>query len=555
MIRGINFFLFVNLISIKILMCCTIGILKDEDEKPIIFKNRDKAWTYNDGEIYLHRPNRIYKELGDKNYIAVSSGDFSNPYMGLNEDGFGIVNSIVDENNENNLRDDVYKTVDLFKEALNTCSTIDDFASLLGTLDITNTDDGGIIDIKSIFAVSDLDDAAIFEIFISNDGIDSINVFEEFNLEPENNSIVRTNHFLGILSEYNPLLDTDAGTFLRYDKAYEMIDNIQVPLDLFRYNLNNPDLLELPLLRNLSKSDGNNYQIPYQKAINKDRAYGYLQSNKSINRSKTVSSVIISNEIMWTNIGNPIISPYFPIKVSDSIPFLLEGEVDYSQFSELVNEIKEEMFDYSSIYDYNNYLDSYLLLGENHNGIVNIVDNIESDLVIEYLDPAFNLEDHVTNAYDILSIYKNDLLNSFQEQVCEIGEQIFDGQLMYIDATKHYPKSNAWVITDGNGLVLLDTISVDLFFPSIDYPIEGIFPLTIEHSIGDINLNIIDSCIAKEGDYNNDLQIDIADILLLVQYVLGTMEPILFLMADVNDDESINIRDIVLLIEYILSIE
>ena len=63
-----------------------------------------------------------------------------------------------------------------------------------------------------------------------------------------------------------------------------------------------------------------------------------------------------------------------------------------------------------------------------------------------------------------------------------------------------------------------------------------------------INVNVINQIL---GDLNNDQAINILDVILMVNIILGDSE--IELNADMNFDGIVNIQDVILLIESILS--
>ena len=67
-------------------------------------------------------------------------------------------------------------------------------------------------------------------------------------------------------------------------------------------------------------------------------------------------------------------------------------------------------------------------------------------------------------------------------------------------------------------------------------------------------LDYLDQLDYMSGDVNEDTFINIQDLLVVVQIILGNQEPSLgpFLAADLNSDEIINIQDIIILINIIL---
>ena len=56
------------------------------------------------------------------------------------------------------------------------------------------------------------------------------------------------------------------------------------------------------------------------------------------------------------------------------------------------------------------------------------------------------------------------------------------------------------------------------------------------------------------GDINDDSLINIQDIILVVQFILGTLDPsdYQFLAADMNSDDQLNVSDIILIMNIVL---
>ena len=56
------------------------------------------------------------------------------------------------------------------------------------------------------------------------------------------------------------------------------------------------------------------------------------------------------------------------------------------------------------------------------------------------------------------------------------------------------------------------------------------------------------------GDINNDTSVDVLDVVLLVNIILGYSEPTdnQFWTSDINNDDQINIQDVILLVSIIL---
>ena len=74
----------------------------------------------------------------------------------------------------------------------------------------------------------------------------------------------------------------------------------------------------------------------------------------------------------------------------------------------------------------------------------------------------------------------------------------------------------------------------------------------VEAAIDDFVIEYISSGSGIVGDVNNDESVDVLDIVLLVNMVLGFESPN-FQLADINSDGSVNIQDIILVVNIILN--
>ena len=68
-------------------------------------------------------------------------------------------------------------------------------------------------------------------------------------------------------------------------------------------------------------------------------------------------------------------------------------------------------------------------------------------------------------------------------------------------------------------------------------------------------LNYLDSFIYIPGDLNQDTIIDILDLVIVINFILGDMElsNIQLFAADINEDTIINIQDVIMIINMILN--
>ena len=73
----------------------------------------------------------------------------------------------------------------------------------------------------------------------------------------------------------------------------------------------------------------------------------------------------------------------------------------------------------------------------------------------------------------------------------------------------------------------------------------------VEAAIDDFSIEYISENVSIPGDVNNDSNVDIIDVVLVVNMILGT-EPLNYGAADLNNDNAINVQDIISLINLIL---
>ena len=57
------------------------------------------------------------------------------------------------------------------------------------------------------------------------------------------------------------------------------------------------------------------------------------------------------------------------------------------------------------------------------------------------------------------------------------------------------------------------------------------------------------------GDLNNDNKLNVTDVMLLVNIVLGNITDYEFIVADINEDEKINVTDVMCLVRIVLNDE
>ena len=72
---------------------------------------------------------------------------------------------------------------------------------------------------------------------------------------------------------------------------------------------------------------------------------------------------------------------------------------------------------------------------------------------------------------------------------------------------------------------------------------------------GYYNFSVVATQLAEDGDVNMDDSINVQDIVMMINYILGEidLDTIQQGLADLNNDNSINIQDVILVVNLILS--
>ena len=73
----------------------------------------------------------------------------------------------------------------------------------------------------------------------------------------------------------------------------------------------------------------------------------------------------------------------------------------------------------------------------------------------------------------------------------------------------------------------------------------------IEAALDDFILEYVPSNSGILGDVNNDEEVNVLDVVIIVNMILGT-ESLNYSTADINSDNDINVQDIIILIGMIL---
>ncbi len=319
---------------------CTIGVANGSatsDGRPLLWKTRD----------YSSRPNNEmkYNTANPIKFISVSNaGSSTTPWLGLNEYGFSIINSVASDLSAGSSGPG---NGDVMEYALGHCKTIAEFQDYLDATNITGRTT------KTNFGVIDSTGAAaIFETGGNN--------YWRFDASASARGyVIRTNFAMN---------GGGSSGMERYLRSGKLI------FDFYLENQLNYKSILRRQMRDFSDEDSNPVSVPYAGTWVSGRPFGYIYCSLSICRSSSVSAAVIHGVLpdelagyttMWTMLGQPASSiavPYWPVGFT---PAEADG-VSTSPLCDKSLQIKDELFDYS---DNTNYIDSYKLLDGNGNGL------------------------------------------------------------------------------------------------------------------------------------------------------------------------------------------
>ncbi|MEE4311122.1 MAG: carcinine hydrolase/isopenicillin-N N-acyltransferase family protein, partial [candidate division KSB1 bacterium] len=278
---------------------CTIGVASGKatmDGRPLLWKSRDYA-SEPDNEV-------VYNMSSVNRYIAVTNAGETYVWMGVNDKGFSIVNSLC-----NDLQKAPYgpSNGQLMYDALSTCNSVDDFEQMLIITNESGRQTG------ANFAVIDASGAAaVFETagyeYWKFDACDSVTAPDGY--------LLRTNFaFMG--DGKNGIRD-GLYSVERYRRQQQLIDNFHAGDTL------NAKSIFRTQMRDFSDFDSQPVGVPFPYKWLSNRPYGYIYCGVSICRSTTVSAAVIQGVLpeespklstMWTMLGQPASSitvPYWP---------------------------------------------------------------------------------------------------------------------------------------------------------------------------------------------------------------------------------------------------
>jgi len=331
-------FLLANLLNAQIEYCdpplegCTIGVaagVATSDGRPLVWKTRDSSSE--DNEV-------IYNTSFPIKFLSVVTAGYSYSWMGVNEKGFAIINSMSAD-----LPGSYNDNGRIMRDALGTCYTVDDFQHLL---DSTNTPGGRRT--QSNYAVIDSTGAAaIFEtgdtIYWKYDALDINQATDGY--------ILRTNFSMA------------GGGTAGIERYYRTVNLIA---DFYSGDTLNHKSILRTQMRDFSDYGSNPVPVPFPSSWIPGRPFGYIYTGISICRSASVSASVIHGVLqnesgklstMWTILGQPagaIAVPYWPV---GNTPGASNGNPT-APLCDVAKQIKSILYDYP---DNTNYIDSYKL--------------------------------------------------------------------------------------------------------------------------------------------------------------------------------------------------
>ena len=345
---------------------CTAGVASGRatsDGRPLLWKTRDAGATNN--EV-------IWNTSGTYRFVSViSAGDPSSSWMGVNEKGFSIINTL--STDLPMARSGMHNGL-FMAYALQRCATVEEFEDLLKETNeagrMTNTN-YGVIDATGA--------AAFFETagqqYWRFDAADT-----------EKGYILRTNFAVnGDRSRGDPASSMDR--FLQTE---------QLMIDFYRTEKIDFKEIVKDQVRSFGNSDGELVELPFTGSV-EGHPRGYYPNNSSINRQSSVSFAIIQGVLpredprfstMWTILGQPstgITVPYWPV---GETPAEANGP-ETAPLADAANRIKEELYEEYEKPDPSAqrirplFINTRELLDENGEGIWKITMPAEDSIIAE----------------------------------------------------------------------------------------------------------------------------------------------------------------------------
>lgn len=334
---------------------CTVAVVSGKatvDGRPLLWKNRDTSNF--DNEVAFFNDGK-YPYIG-----VINAGDRTQVWMGVNSEGFCIMNSESQDLEGDTLDAEGY----FMKQALMECATSDDFEQLLLKTNKTGRET------KANFGVIDATGAAVF----FETGNHTFTKFDANDPEVAPLSfIVRANFAM-------TAVDTSKSYGqVRYKRANELFE------EFVKQNKLSHKTILRHIARDLVNEKTDPYPLPFEGQED-DKPAGFIRTYNSINRFRTASCAVfhgvLPNEnplltTMWVILGEPICGVAVPLWVAaGDVPPALDGEPT-SLLNDLIQQIEAKAYPDTSL---KRYVNTNVLVNQRRNGILSKLLTLEDTI-------------------------------------------------------------------------------------------------------------------------------------------------------------------------------
>jgi len=338
---------------------CTTAVISGKataDGRPLLWKNRDRSFVHNEVTLFTEGKYRAA--------AVVNAGSRTSIWMGVNEAGFCIENSVTDDLKVKGAKG--FGNGSFMKEALLTCATVEDFRALLEKTNKTGRAT------RANFGVIDAQGGAIlFETsatsFVAFDANDSA-------VAPHG-VVVRSNFSMtgrNVTQSLTPEEVSEFPSSERYLRAQALMnERLEEGLEPF-YIIRN-------CMRDMADDTG--CCVPGSVNDGEQTLPEFVATKNTISRSTTVSAAVFQGVLpgedprlttMWVAIGDPKFSIAIPCWASCITLAPELGAEQNDSFTKVAQQIREAFYD------------------KERNGITTA--GLE-----EYWQKAWSTEDHIFN--------------------------------------------------------------------------------------------------------------------------------------------------------------
>lgn len=367
---------------------CTIGVATGKataDGRPLIWKTRDSG-AQPDNEVKYNSTN-LY------NFISVNNDGATYAWMGVNEKGFAIINS-VSSDLPGLVNSRGISNGKIMRDCLGSCATVAEFEAFLILTNTTGRTS------KANFGVIDSTGAAV---------IFETSGYQFWKFDANDTNLTKTGYI--IRTNFSV---TGGGTYSRerFQRSTKLIGDFYSG-----DSLNHRSILRYQM-RNFSDEDSNPITVPFTAKWypSPSYRYGYLYNYLSICRSTSVSAMVVQGVLpqgepaylstMWTILGQPatgIAVPYWPVGTT---PVVADGPVT-AELCDVANEIRTYLYDWPG---YSDFLDSYKLLDGSSGGLWKITLPVE-DRILHQTDSLLTIWRASPPVSDILLASETEFAN------------------------------------------------------------------------------------------------------------------------------------------------